>query len=56
METRQDALHHNKDKSGKEADSGIDHVTSRFTDNSEDAVRQPLRSSGQVGYFPQTIC
>ena len=48
METRQDALHHNKDKDGKEAGAGFDQVTSRFTDNSEDAVRQPLRSSGQV--------
>ncbi|KAF3000864.1 hypothetical protein E8E13_007480 [Curvularia kusanoi] len=55
LDNRERALHYDKHKDAKEAGAGIDHVTSQFTDGSEeDAARQPLRSSGQYanGYVP----
>lgn len=49
FETRERAPQYDGQNDVKEAETGIEHRTSHFTDKSDDsAVRQPLRSSGQV--------
>lgn len=49
FETRERAEQYDGQNDVKEAGTGIEHRTSHFTDKSDDsAVRQPLRSSGQV--------
>lgn len=56
-DTRDRAPDYNDQHDVKDIGAGIDRRTSPLTDKSdEDAVRQPLRTSGQVVHFLPTTC